>query len=402
MSNSKNKIHVLVAPLHFRYENTGTEIGWAYEFVNFCSPVQITALVANKRTHEERNNLKVIEFYKKPYKVSRVNSVLFHFRSFLTARHYLTDDTTIVHHYMPFAIGSTFNLLALMGYTSNRKFVVGPIQPAHTFIEKKSWTIRLGEKPFGPLSAMTLKKADIVIVVNAVTQAQLEKLGVPSSKIRIIPRGIDLKQFSPLIEPLATDKGLRVIATGGLIKRKGMELIIRAIGECNSRNKVVYLDIFGEGDERKSLEELIKLLDLGNRVRLRGHVRHEDIQGFFKKAHLFVSMSRSEAFATAPLEAMACGLPVVATPTGGYVESINEGNNGYLIKQEDYITLAEKLCYLSDKPEVIIEMGRNARKTAVQRYDWEKTIIPKYLQIYEELLEPKLYAGNDESLRTES
>jgi len=93
-------------------------------------------------------------------------------------------------------------------------------------------------------------------------------------------------------------------------------------------------------------------------------------------------MSKSEGFATVCLEAMASGLAVVSSKVGGFSDAVVNGENGYLVEQDDYVDLARRTISLLDNPTLLAEMGRKARMTAENEYDWETVIIPKYQRIY--------------------
>jgi len=110
------------------------------------------------------------------------------------------------------------------------------------------------------------------------------------------------------------------------------------------------------------------------------------IQEYYKKAHVFVNMSRSEGFATVCLEAMASGLAIISSKVGGFQDAITDGKNGYLVEQEDTKGLAEKMVYLIDHPELIASFGKRARQEVEEKYDWDKVIIPRYLDLYDEIL----------------
>jgi glycosyltransferase involved in cell wall biosynthesis len=382
----ENSPRVLLAPLHFYFQNLGSEVGWAYEYVTHYPNGRITAFVANNFDKPSSSSANIVEFYRHEYRISRVNSFIFHIRCYISARKYLEPNINIIHHFMPFAIGTTFNLFSILKPKSARyKIVIGPIQSTHTFPDHKQTKLsKAAERPFRILSRLTLKNADMVLASNDIARRDLIKFGVQAEKIEIVPRGIDTNQFSVnFSEPTST---LNVLVVAYLYKRKGIDLVIRAISECKKRGKHVRLDIVGEGPVRSELEFLIDTLDIGTEVKLHGFVVHDEIQTFYSHAHVFVSMSRSEAFATTPLEAMACGLPIIATPTGGFVESIDEGNTGYLIGPEDHEELATKLCYLADNPRVLVKMSNAAHQLVTKKFDWDKVIIPKFIDIYKALI----------------
>ena len=96
-------------------------------------------------------------------------------------------------------------------------------------------------------------------------------------------------------------------------------------------------------------------------------------------------MSRSERWGQVYIDAMACGLPIISSENLGANEIIKD-TTGYLVKQEDYKAMAQRVLDLIKTPKLINNLGMNARKQIENRYDWEKTIIPKYMKLYDEII----------------
>ena len=146
------------------------------------------------------------------------------------------------------------------------------------------------------------------------------------------------------------------------------------------------LTLVGGGPQKLRLEELAKELLLADRIRFVGSVPHADIQQYYQDADIFVSMSRSESFSTACLEAMACGLAIVAAKTGGYEDAIADGITGYLVDQEDVEAFADRLRVLIENRALRQQFSRAARRGAEEEYDWERAVVPKYVALYKSLL----------------
>jgi glycosyltransferase involved in cell wall biosynthesis len=127
------------------------------------------------------------------------------------------------------------------------------------------------------------------------------------------------------------DGAYRITYIGRLVKVKGVDLLIQAVAKI-SREKSVFLDVVGDGEERTNLEELAKRLGIAENVQFYG--RQPDVTGFLKKSDIFVYPSVwQEVFGISIVEAMAYGLPCVANNVGGIPEIIEDGKNGFLTKE---------------------------------------------------------------------
>lgn len=155
--------------------------------------------------------------------------------------------------------------------------------------------------------------------------------------------------------------GPRVIgATGRLAKQKGFDILIRAFGAVRDRFPDAYLVIAGEGHERKSLTELIGRLGLSDSVSLPGFVN--DIDAFYRSLTIFALPSRFEGMPNALLEAMAAGVPVVASQVSGVAELLVDGETGRLVQAEDVEGLAATIVDLLGDERQRSHMAERARR----------------------------------------
>ena len=150
-----------------------------------------------------------------------------------------------------------------------------------------------------------------------------------------IPNIVDTNLFtySPL-NSNQKDSMFRFVSIGTLIQRKRMDLTIEAFVRAFGQNKSVTLTIFGEGPERNKLESLIRKHEIGDRVILKGLQSREMISEYFKVSDCFVLPSQAETFGVVYIEALASGIPVIATKCGGPDSLINDGN-GIIIPVDD-------------------------------------------------------------------
>ena len=138
---------------------------------------------------------------------------------------------------------------------------------------------------------------------------------------------------------------VRFIAAGSLIHRKGYDLLIHAFAKSELPKDKWELRIIGSGEEKNHLEQLIEQTGLQDNISLVGQKGKQDIVALYHKSDVFVLPSRSETFGVVYIEAMACGLPVIATPCGGPEEFVNE-KNGLLVPVDDINALAKAIQYM--------------------------------------------------------
>ena len=157
--------------------------------------------------------------------------------------------------------------------------------------------------------------------------------------------------------------------------------------EIAKKHPEAYLKLMGDGNEKEVLEKLTKELDLENRVEFLGRVPREETSPRYQEASIFVMASLNEGMSNAMLEALACGLPIISTRTGGAQELVQEGMNGFFIKTKDSKDLAEKMEKLLSNSKLCEKMGEESRKIA-EKMSWQN-VAKKYLQEYEKINEEK-------------
>lgn len=208
-----------------------------------------------------------------------------------------------------------------------------------------------------------------------------------------IHNGVDTQSFVPAPASGGRRSGFAgeasaivAVLVGRVEPSKGQHRLIEALGLLRGRIASLHVLFAGEiADEpyhRRCLRRA-EALGLSKRVRFAGPVG--DMPGLLQAGDVLVSASSSEAFSRAILEAMATGLPVVATETGGAREAIVDGETGCLVPVGDTAALAEKLAMLAADPELRRRWGRRARERAVRRFDIRRNAVQTG-EVYEELL----------------
>lgn len=234
--------------------------------------------------------------------------------------------------------------------------------------------------------------ADRVIVVSREMQAYLSALGVPAERVVWIPNGVDVERFCPPGAAVKAQQRARlgiapgksaVLYVGRLEHMKGVDVLLRGwqkLSEARRQNSRLYLA--GDGPEREPLKRMAAELGVAGSVRFLGE--QADVMPFYQAADLFVLPSRTEGLSNALIEAMACGLPVVASEVGGAKDLVQDGLNGFFFPSEDSAALAARLEAALASPESWKARGRAARASVTANASLA-AVVQKIEAVYREL-----------------
>ncbi len=236
------------------------------------------------------------------------------------------------------------------------------------------------------------KLVDAVLVNSAAAENELvERFGVPPEKVISVGTGIDLGRIAGAgagDEP-ANELGLADRIVVGIVAKlspvKGHQYFLEAAAEiAEARPDVAFL-VVGDGIRKRELEEMAAELGIADRVTFAG--ARDDVPSLLKLMDVFVLSSLSEGSPNAVLEAMAAGLPVVATDVGGLPEIVIDGESGILVPPGDSGALAAAVRELLDDPTRAGTMGRAGLALAMDRHDIEK-VVREVEGIMDHLLDP--------------
>jgi len=203
--------------------------------------------------------------------------------------------------------------------------------------------------------------------------------------IVVIPNGVELDKFTGISREESrhqlriNDQEKILLFVGRLEPIKGVRYLVEAMSLIAQENKVRLL-IVGDGGERQMLETLAARLKLTASISFQGQVPHDTIPQYMAAGDIFILPSLSEGFPLTSLEAMASGLPIIATEVRGMPEIIAEGENGFLVPPRKPRKLAEKILLLLNNSELREKMARNNREKARQ-YSWEN-VAKKLDEVY--------------------
>jgi glycosyltransferase involved in cell wall biosynthesis len=251
-----------------------------------------------------------------------------------------------------------------------------------------------GDKSPAQLACQRLayKAAHLVVANSAAAREQLERERVPAGKLRVIPNGLDLRRYAP---PPAREAIRRVVMVANLRAEKGHDTLLAAIPAIAARHPDATFTFAGAGPRRDALETLARALSVDRRVRFAGECR--DVPALLAESDLFVLPSRSEAFPNAVIEAMAAGLPVVASDVGGIPEVVRDGVTGRLVTPDDPRALADAVIGLMDDPAGAAGLGAAAR-AGVERYSIDR-MVDAFEELYLTEIETHVWNRGDRRQR---
>lgn len=230
-----------------------------------------------------------------------------------------------------------------------------------------------------PIIRKIWKNASMVIACSTGLK-ELAKKTNADQKIEVIPNGINIELFKPDASKKPADKFIITLGGTRLTGRKGIKYLIEAVSELQSQYPQIRLKIIGDGDEKENLERQCQELNISSKIQFLGKINNKELPPYYQEASLFVLPSLNEGMSNAMLEALASGLPIVATDTGGARELIKDGINGYIIKFKNSTDIAEKVEKFLKDNQLGINMGNESRKIAGSM-SW-KNVAEKYYGIY--------------------
>jgi phosphatidylinositol alpha-1,6-mannosyltransferase len=221
-----------------------------------------------------------------------------------------------------------------------------------------------------------------MVVAKCDGEAAMIRRVDPSLAPVLAPNGVDVRAFR-MAAPRNSGP-LRIICVARLIERKGQRHLLAALRRLRDAGVTATVKFVGTGDAAQAYRAEADRLGIADLVTFTGYVPRERIADHYADADVFVLPSHNEGMSVATLEAMAAGLPLVVTRTGGTAELVQEGENGLTFAWSDVETLVQHLAYLAANRGVVRQMGAASRRRAEQM-SWD-AVAARYLEIFDRML----------------
>jgi glycosyltransferase involved in cell wall biosynthesis len=245
------------------------------------------------------------------------------------------------------------------------------------------------------------REASKIIAVSEFIRGRLIQRGCPPEKILVHYTGVDVGRACPAQQPRET---ALLVHVGRHVSWKGIDTLLEALAIIRRHVPEARLKQVGAGPDTARLKEQAAALGLSDAVEWVGATDHESVLSLMRRASVYVHPSReddagqTEAFGMAVLEAQACGVPVVASRTGGIPEAMEDNETGFLFREGCSQDLAEKaLALLRDRAQNE-QFGTAARAFAVRRFDIRKQS-EELQRIYDQAIRPSAQSRQQESER---
>jgi glycosyltransferase involved in cell wall biosynthesis len=205
---------------------------------------------------------------------------------------------------------------------------------------------------------------------------ELGRLGVPLDKVSVVPCGVDTGTFWPFGVAAPRDSPGRLLTLGRLVERKGIDTAIEALAQLPGVELVVAggpdRDLLSGDAEYRRLRDMARARGVAGRVVFTGAVPRAQVPALIRSADVVVCTPWYEPFGITPLEAMACGVPVVASAVGGLTDSVVHGTTGLLIPARDPAALVAAARTLLANPALRTAFGQAGARQARRWYSWPR------------------------------
>ena len=239
------------------------------------------------------------------------------------------------------------------------------------------------------LEQMVIDAADAIVAECPQDEMDLQRhYRTPASRMRMIPCGFDPDELQPVTRAAARahlalpDDRPIVLQLGRMVPRKGVDTVIRALGLLERRYRLSPLLLIVGGES--ATPDPVRTPEIGRLQRIAadegvsadvqfvGQRPRSELRYFYSASDVFVTMPWYEPFGITPVEAMACGIPVIGARVGGVQYSVEDGRTGFLVEARNADALARRLAHVFSDPSIRRLLGKRARRRAWERFTWEQ------------------------------
>lgn len=307
---------------------------------------------------------------------------MYAFARFLDAR-WVADAPDVAHGHFWMSGVATLRAARPHRIPSVQTFhALGLIKRLHQGLDDTSPDCRVG------VEARVARDADWVAATSTDEVFELVRMGRARSRTSVVPCGVDVDAFSPDGPVAPRGERPRIVSVGRLVPRKGFETLICALPRIRGAELVIVggpaQADFADDPQARQLRRLAAELGVADRVRLLGAVTRGEMPALLRSADVVACTPWYEPFGIVPLEAMACGVPVVATAVGGIRDTVVDDVTGRLVPPKDPARLGDAIASLLADRDRRSAMGAAGRERARARYTWDR-VAADTERIYEKL-----------------
>jgi N-acetyl-alpha-D-glucosaminyl L-malate synthase BshA len=351
---------IVATELGLELANRGHEI----HFITYANPIRLDAGTPRIHYHEVEVSLYPL-FHYPPYCLALAS------RMAEVAEGY-DLDLLHVHYAIPHSISA---LLAKQMLTAKRRL------PFVTTLHGTDITLVGTERSYYPITKFSIEQSDGVTTISRYMQDETVRVFGVRNEIRVVHNFVNIDTYKPSADRNNPERVLLHISNFRPVKR--VTDCIRILHTVRKRVPV-HLLMAGDGPERGPAENLARELGVADSVTFLGKQDH--VERLIPKADVLLLPSELEAFGLAALEAMACGVPPVATAAGGVPELVTHGVDGFAERVGDTEGQARRVIELLTDDALYEQISKNARESAGRRFS-TSLIIPQYERYYEEIMQ---------------
>jgi glycosyltransferase involved in cell wall biosynthesis len=223
---------------------------------------------------------------------------------------------------------------------------------------------------------LSLWGTDILTGISTFLLDRARKKGYKGMSV-LVPNGVDVELFTKEIDENLRDTlktrldkkegDIFLVTTSRLTHKNANDDVISALTQLPEN---IHFIIIGKGELGPKLQRQAKALGVYNRVKFLGLLLYKEIPAYLSICDIFIRPSRSEGFGNSFIEAMAAGLPVIATPVGGILDFIDDKETGVFCSPDNPKSISEAVRFLLDNPDLREHIVKNAKARVIERYDW--------------------------------